>query len=83
MLTGEAYKRVGDRVASALLQNQPHIVAEIVETMLAQHPDDRFSSMKEVARACYELSGSGKACCSISEVTATRCSPTSVSGKRS
>ncbi len=48
MLMGEIYKRVGERRSTALLAAQPAPIATLVGRMIAEHPDDRLASMRDV-----------------------------------
>jgi serine/threonine protein kinase len=50
MITGKAYKRIGERAAAALLESQPAAVINLIEDMTATHPDDRLPSCDHVAR---------------------------------
>lgn len=50
MVTGKAYKRVGERAAAALLEFAPVAVTNIIEDMTAAHPDDRLPSCEHVVR---------------------------------
>jgi hypothetical protein len=50
MLTGTAYKRIGERAAMDLLADQPLSLASLIEDMIATDPDDRLPSCERVAR---------------------------------
>ena len=50
MLTGKAYKRIGEQAALALLESQPAAVINLVEDMIATNPDDRLPSCGHIAR---------------------------------
>ncbi len=50
MLTGQAYKRIGARAATALLESQPAAVINLIEDMVATNPDDRLPSCGHIAR---------------------------------
>ena len=50
MVTGQAYKRIGERAAAALLETAPTAVINLIEDMIATHPDDRLPSCDHVVR---------------------------------
>ena len=56
MLTGTAYRRVGERAATALLATQPPAVAALINRLLMVDPDARYASMRDDAR---RLAGGG------------------------
>jgi len=51
MLTGKAYKSLGKRGASALLEQMPPPLRALVTRMTADDPDDRYPSMDAVLAA--------------------------------
>jgi len=55
MLTGQMYKRVGERQAATLLASQSERVIALVERMIEEHPDDRFPAMAEVQRGAERI----------------------------